>query len=156
MQDHTTEAPWRRLSPHCGGQQRGGGGAEAAQQSDPATRWQLLGDILRLGFRHLNLIGELCGANKEALQVDTTERSSLLFPSVFLHRLKSSFVLGHDQPTEIQKPKKKNLKSKVNPITGQVEAGEAGGLPLAVEEKIVERFEKSCKIPPGGHSTPLW
>ena len=65
-------------------------------------------------------------------------------------------MLGHDQPTEIQKPKKKNLKSKVNPITGQVEAGEAGGLPLAVEEKIVERFEKSCKIPPGGFSRGFW
>ena len=67
--------------------------------------------------------------------------------------MKSNFVLGHDQPTEIQKPKKKNLKSKVNPITGEIETGE---LPLSVEEKIVERFEKSCKIPPGGFSRGFW
>ena len=83
MKDHTTEAPWRRLSPDYRRPQRGGGGGEeASQQSDPASRWQLLRDILGLGVRHLNLLRELCGATKETLQVETdrdtnTERSSL-------------------------------------------------------------------------------
>ena len=69
--------------------------------------------------------------------------------------MKSSFVLGHEQPTEIQKPKKKGAK-KVNPITGEVDVGDEEDVTQVVVEKIVERFEKSCKIPPGGHSTPLW
>merc|ERR1711997_1403332 len=62
-----------------------------------------------------------------ASDISTSSESSVAPPRK-PYRLKSNFVLGHDQPTEIQKPKKKNLKSKVNPITGQVEAGEAGGL----------------------------
>ena len=78
-----------------------------------------------------------------------------LYTSYF-NRLKSSFVLGHDQPTEIPKPNKKSLNKKVNPITGKVEARGKEEQTQATEEKIVERFEKSCKIPPGGHYTPLW
>ena len=66
-------------------------------------------------------------------------------------------MLGHEQPTDLPKAKQKSLKVKVNPVTGEVEAGhDEEPTAAAVEEKIVERFEKSCKIPPGGFSTPLW
>ena len=41
-----------------------------------------------------------------------------------LHRLKSSFVLGSEQPKNVEAPKKKSVSRKVNPITGEVE-GEA-------------------------------
>ena len=68
--------------------------------------------------------------------------------------MKSSFELGCEQPAiEQQKPKKKSFVKKVNPVTGEI-IGTEGEEEKIV--KIVERFEKSCKVPPGGHTTPLW
>ena len=65
--------------------------------------------------------------------------------------MKSSFVLGCEQPENIVSPKKSGLK-KVNPITGEVE-GEPEPEPIKI---LSEKFEKSCKVPPGGHTTKLW
>ena len=42
----------------------------------------------------------------------------------------------------------------MNPITGEVE-GEAE-LDLAKLVIREERIEKSCSVPPGGHTTRLW
>ena len=68
--------------------------------------------------------------------------------------MKSSFELGCEQPDgKEQKPKRKSLTKKMNPVTGEVVGSEG------VEEKyvkMVEKFEKSCKVPPGGHTTALW
>ena len=63
-------------------------------------------------------------------------------------RLKSSFVLGCEQPP-VATPKRKARR--VNPVTGEVE-GEAE----LMMTKFVEKFEKSCKVPPGGHTSRLW
>ena len=65
--------------------------------------------------------------------------------------------MGEEDPAETQKAKKKkSLNKKVNPITGKVDGGDEEDQSEVTEEKIVEKFEKSCKIPPGGHCTPLW
>ena len=82
--------------------------------------------------------------------------TEVVFILQYFLRLKSSFVLGEEQPPEIPSAKKKSLNKKVNPITGKVESGDKEDQSQVTEEKIVERFEKSCKIPPGGHCTPLW
>ena len=63
-------------------------------------------------------------------------------------RLKSSFVLGCEQPP-VATPKRKARQ--VNPVTGELE-GEAE----LMMTKFVEKFEKSCKVPPGGHTSRLW
>ena len=78
---------------------------------------------------------------------------SLIKP--ILHfRMKSNFELGCEQPlVEEQKEKKKSVTKKINPITGEV-IGIDGEEEHIV--KIVEKFEKSCKVPPGGHTTALW
>ena len=70
-----------------------------------------------------------------------------------LYRLKSSFVLGSEQPKNVEAPKKKSVSRKVNPITGEVEGEAELGLSKLT---LTERFEKSCKVPPGGHTTRLW
>ena len=68
--------------------------------------------------------------------------------------MRSSFELGCEQPRiEEKKPKKKSLTKKMNPVTGEV-VGSDGEEDQIV--KIVEMFEKSCKVPPGGHSTAFW
>ena len=67
--------------------------------------------------------------------------------------MKSNFELGNDQPVEEKRPKKKSTGKKVNPVTGEV-LGSDGEEEQIV--KIVEKFEKSCKVPPGGHTTALW
>lgn len=74
--------------------------------------------------------------------------------------MKSSFVLGYEQPEKKEETSRKKSGGvrKVNPITGEVE----GVADLSVletskaVEPVSEKFEKSCKVPPGGHSTPLW
>ena len=68
--------------------------------------------------------------------------------------MKSSFELGCEQPRiEEKKPKKKSLTKKMNPVTGEL-IGSDGEEEQIV--KIVDKFEKSCKVPPGGHSTAFW
>ena len=70
-------------------------------------------------------------------------------------------MLGSEQPEKkVETPRKKSGGvRKVNPITGEVE-GVADVSELEhskpVPEPVSEKFEKSCKVPPGGHSTPLW
>ena len=53
----------------------------------------------------------------------------------------------------MEAPKKKSVSRKVNPITGEVEGEAELGLSKLT---LTERFEKSCKVPPGGHTTRLW
>ena len=60
-------------------------------------------------------------------------------------------MLGSEQPDKASSVGKK-VTRKVNPITGEVE-GEAQLEPV---KQLTEKFEKSCKIPPGGHSAKLW
>ena len=57
-------------------------------------------------------------------------------------------MLGCEQPP-VATPKRKARQ--VNPVTGEVE-GEAE----LMMTKFVEKFEKSCKVPPGGHTSRLW
>ena len=49
--------------------------------------------------------------------------------------------------------KKKSFTKKMNPVTGEVVGSDGEEDQIA---KIVEMFEKSCKVPPGGHSTAFW
>ena len=67
--------------------------------------------------------------------------------------MKSNFELGNDQPVEEKRLKKKSTGKKMNPVTGEV-LGSDGEEDQIV--KIVEKFEKSCKVPPGGHTKALW
>jgi hypothetical protein len=68
--------------------------------------------------------------------------------------MKSSFELGCEQSRiEEKKPNKKSLTKKMNPVTGEV-LGSDGEEEHIV--KIVEMLEKSCKVPPGGHSSAFW
>ena len=57
-------------------------------------------------------------------------------------------MLGCTQPDgKVNMSKRKS----VNPITGVVEGEALVSVPLQSE-----KFEKSCKVPPGGHTTKLW
>ena len=68
--------------------------------------------------------------------------------------MKSNFELGDEQLVERgQKEKKKSVTKKINPVTGEV-IGSDGEEDTIV--KIVEKFEKTCKVPPGGRTTALW
>merc|ERR1712210_380328 len=68
-------------------------------------------------------------------------------------RMKSSFELGgYEKEDEVVSPQARKTKTGMNPITGTV-VGEDG---KEVAVTMVEMFEKSCNVPPGGHSTPLW
>ena len=68
--------------------------------------------------------------------------------------MKSSFELGCEQPSiEEKKQKRKSSTKKMNPVTGEV-VGSDGEEEQIV--KIVEMFEKNCKVPPGGHSSAFW
>jgi len=70
------------------------------------------------------------------------------------NRMKSSFELGgYEKGDEVSQPRK--TKAGMNPITGTV-VGEDGKEVAVTMVQMVEKFEKSCKVPPGGHSTPLW
>lgn len=53
--------------------------------------------------------------------------------------------------------KKKSVTRKVNPITGEAEGeAELDMAKLVITKKSEERFEKSCSVPPGGHTSRLW
>jgi len=69
------------------------------------------------------------------------------------YRMKSSFELGVSEPEENAPVRK--TKAGMNPITGTV-VGEDGKELAVSMVQMVQKFEKSCKVPPGGHSTPLW
>ena len=70
--------------------------------------------------------------------------------------MKSSFVLGSEQPENVEIPRKKSVVRKVNPITGEVEGEAELDMAKLVINKREETFEKSCSVPPGGHTTRLW
>merc|ERR1712060_131470 len=71
-------------------------------------------------------------------------------------RMKSSFELGgYEKGEEAVSPSPKKDESGMNPITGTV-LGDDGKEVAVTMVQMVEKFEKSCKVPPGGHSTPLW
>lgn len=67
-------------------------------------------------------------------------------------------VLGSEKPENIVKsPRRKSVVRKVNPITGEVEGeAELDMAKLVITNRREERIEKSCSVPPGGHTTRLW
>jgi len=76
------------------------------------------------------------------------------------YRLASSFILGDEQPaTSKAKPKlaKKKSVPVVNPVTGEVQEGEATpGTVTPTDTPTAPEPAKLNRVPPGGHSTPLW
>ena len=76
-----------------------------------------------------------------------------------MYRLRSSFVLGEEpeKVESVESNKKKSVTRKVNPITGEAEGeAELDMAKLVITKKSEERFEKSCSVPPGGHTSRLW
>lgn len=82
-----------------------------------------------------------------------------MYISSYMYRLRSSFVLGEEpeKVESVESNKKKSVTRKVNPITGEAEGeAELDMAKLVITKKSEERFEKSCSVPPGGHTSRLW
>ncbi|TRY73424.1 hypothetical protein TCAL_03329 [Tigriopus californicus] len=76
------------------------------------------------------------------------------------YRMASSFELGDEQPSPEQTPQRRRSKPSVNPLTGELIG--AFGTYQDDMRKEIETPEptvtpvKTTRVPPGGHSTPLW
>jgi len=95
------------------------------------------------------------GSSSDIFKDDEEEEEVVVDTPKKPYRMKSSFELGDEPDTVTVATPQRKQKPGMNPITGTL-VGEDGKEVEVSMVTMVQKFEKSCKVPPGGHSTPLW